>query len=71
MLVMMKHPLHGRLPVYSVSEVESNKAAGWVIDADAPETKAEVVPPAPPPAAPEPAPRPRKSFFASADDSEV
>jgi len=35
MLVMMKHPLHGRLPVYTVSEVESNKAAGWIVDPDA------------------------------------
>lgn len=75
MLVMMKHPKHGRLPVYSVSEVETNKANGWIIDPDAPENQKPVSPPKPAPVVaappPAPAPRPRKSFFAPADDSEV
>ena len=75
MLVMMKHPQHGRLPVYSVSEVESNKAAGWVIDEDAeenkkpaPPVKAAPEPQAPPPPAPKP---PRRGFFAPSDAAEV
>ena len=80
MLVMMKHPLHGRLPVYSVSEVESNKTAGWVIDPDAPENQQPVPPPkvAPvvaPETAPEPAPAPTKSalksFLAGMSEDEV
>lgn len=74
MLVMMKHPKHGRLPVYSVSEVESNKAAGWVVDEDAPENQKPVSPPKPAPApevaAPAPKP-PRKSFFSPSIDEEV
>jgi hypothetical protein len=40
MLVMMKHPVHGRMSVYSVFEVEANKASGWVVDDAAPELKA-------------------------------
>jgi len=68
---MMKHPLHGRLPVYSVSEVESNKAAGWVIDPDAPENQTPVSPPKPAPVdvpEPEPAKTIRKSFLALRDE---
>jgi len=52
MLVMMKHPLHGRLPVYSPSEVESNKAAGWVVDEDAEENQKPAAPQEPAPETP-------------------
>jgi hypothetical protein len=72
---MMKHPLHGRLPVYSPSEVESNKAAGWVIDPDAPESQTLVSLPKPAPVAehePEPVAKPmRKGFFGLRDEDEV
>lgn len=73
MLVMMKHPQHGRLPVYSPSEVESNKAAGWIIDPDAPENQQHVSPPkVAPVAVPEPAApvvkATRKSFFGNDED---
>lgn len=76
MLVMMKHPLHGRLPVYSPSEVESNKAAGWIVDPDAPENQKPVPPPkATPIVAPEPAAPivkvPRKGFFGSLDEDGI
>jgi hypothetical protein len=79
MMVIMTHPLHGRLDVYSQAEVESNKLAGWVVEENAPETKyVEPVPGTAPAPEPEPSPEPvpapkpaRKSFFASADDSEV
>lgn len=76
MLVMMKHSLHGRLPVYSPSEVESNKAAGWIIDPDAPENQKPVPPPKVAPAvAPEPAApvakTPRKGFFGSLDEDGI
>lgn len=77
MLVMMKHPKHGSLPVYSPSEVESNQAAGWVIDPDAPENQ-KPVPPikvAPVVAAPEHAApvvkATRKAFFDLRDEDEV
>jgi len=73
---MMKHPIHGRLPVYSVSEVESNKAAGWVVDPYAPENQTLVSAPKPAPApvkAPEPelVKTPRKGFFGLRDEDEV
>jgi hypothetical protein len=74
MLVMMKHPVHGRLPVYSVYEVESNKAAGWVVDNDAPEMKT-APPPAPEILEPAPTPEPPKSalksFLAGLSEDEV
>ncbi len=73
MLVMMKHPLHGRLPVYSPSEVESNKAAGWVVDEDAPENEKVVSAPEPAPAPPlQPEPKSAlKSFLAGLSEDEV
>lgn len=75
MLVMMKHPKHGRLPVYSPSEVESNKAAGWIIDPDAPENQKPVPPDkVAPVVAPEPAApvvkAMRKAFFGLRDEDE-
>lgn len=75
MLVMMKHPVHGRLPVYSVFEVEANKAAGWVVDNDAPEMK--TAPPPAPAEIPELVPEPQppksalKSFLAGLSEDEV
>jgi hypothetical protein len=65
MMVIMTHPLHGRLLVYSQSEIESNKLAGWVVEENAPETRPlESAPePAPPPIKPEI--KSRKSFFGS------
>ncbi len=76
MLVMMKHPVHGRLPVYSVGEVEANKLAGWTVDEDAPEMKvAAATEPAPAPSASEsetPAKPKKKSFLAGlTDENEV
>lgn len=74
MLVMMKHLLHGRLPVYSVSEVESNKAAGWIVDPDAPENQTPVPPTKVAPVAapePEPAKSTRKGFLGLRDEDEV
>ena len=76
MLVMMKHPVHGRLPVYSVGEVEANKLAGWVVEENAPEMKAAAATEtAPTPSAPEPetpAKPKKKSFLAGlADEDEV
>jgi hypothetical protein len=62
---MMKHPLHGRMPVYSQTEIEVNKLAGWVVEEEAPEP-APVV-------APEPEPvvkTARKGFFGLRDEDE-
>lgn len=72
MLVMMKHPKHGLLPVYSPSEVESNKAAGWIVDPDAPENQKPVPPPGVVPAvAPEPATLVVKATRKRDEDEEV
>ena len=35
----MVHPKHGRMPVYSIQEIERNKAHGWELQPETPQEK--------------------------------
>jgi hypothetical protein len=57
------------MPVYSQTEIEVNKLAGWVIDEGAPDIAPEPAPIIAP--EPEPAKAARKGFFGLRDEDEV
>ncbi|CAB4187388.1 hypothetical protein UFOVP1155_22 [uncultured Caudovirales phage] len=30
----MSHPKHGKMPVYSIQDIERNKLNGWIVDGE-------------------------------------